>query len=94
MDYYYHTSDAPLSAHINSKYIPSHISIINIQYIIMVKLKKISAKRPHLRVQQSTAISLLFRRVKQIIERNRKFLDNVDVSAVPGIDNLSAHLAS
>lgn len=73
----------------------SHISITNIQYIIiMVKLKKISAKRPHLRVQQNTAISLLFRRVKQIVERNRKFLDNVDVSAVPGIDNLSAHLAS
>jgi SMC interacting uncharacterized protein involved in chromosome segregation len=62
--------------------------------MVKLKKKKISAKRPHLRVEQNTAISPLVRRVKQIVEKNRKFLDNVDVHAVPGIDKLSAHLAS
>jgi len=60
----------------------------------MIRKKKIFTKHPHLGVEQNSAISSLVRGVKQVAEKNRRFRDNVDVHAIPGIDKLSAHLAS
>jgi len=65
----------------------------------MSRKKKVSTKHPlnPRGVEQDPFSSPLVKRIKQIVQNNRKFLDDFrsfDIHDVPGIDKLAAHLTS